>query len=133
MCVFFIFLLLCSFLGYTSQETSTILIIDTCVKDLLDLLNEIGEHFSPPLPRAAGENTRKTGFLHKKAYKSKSKINFADFFEYSKRRGISAHHVKKSAWYLYSKCTFFAAKSKRVILYARAILCALLGICRSKI
>jgi hypothetical protein len=97
------------------------------------LLNEIGEHFSPPLPRAAGENTRKTGFLHKKAYKSKSKINFADFFEYSKRRGISAHHVKKSAWYLYSKCTFFAAKSKRVILYARAILCALLGICRSKI
>jgi len=86
---FFIFLLLCSFLGYTSQETSTILIIDTCVKDLLDLLNEIGEHFSPPLPRAAGENTRKTGFLHKKAYKSKSKINFADFFKYSKRRGIT--------------------------------------------
>jgi hypothetical protein len=86
-----------------------------------------------PLPLAAGENARKPGFWQTKAYKSKSKINFADFFEYSKRRGISAHHVKKSAWYLYSKCTFFAAKSKRVILYARAILCALLGICRSKI
>jgi hypothetical protein len=37
------------------------------------LLNEIGERYSPPLPRAAGENTRKTGFLHKKAYKSKNK------------------------------------------------------------
>jgi hypothetical protein len=66
-CVFLTFLLLCSFLGYLSQETSTTLTIDTCVKDLLDLLNEIGERYSPPLPRAAGENSRKTGFLHKKA------------------------------------------------------------------
>ena len=88
-CVFFIFLLLCSFLGYTSQETSTILIIDTCVKGLLDLLNEIGEHFSPPLPRAAGENTRKTVFLHKKAYKSKSKINFADFLNIPKGEALA--------------------------------------------
>ncbi len=64
---FFIFLLLCSFLGYTSQETSTTLTIDNWVKDLLDLLNEIGERYSPLLPRAAGENTRKTGFLLKKA------------------------------------------------------------------
>jgi hypothetical protein len=47
------------------------------------LLNEIGEHYSPPLPRAGGENTPKTGFLHKKAYKSKNKINFSDFFGYS--------------------------------------------------
>jgi hypothetical protein len=83
MCFFLTFLLLCSFLGYSSQETSTILTIDTCVKDLLDLLNEIGERYSPPLPRAAGENSRKTGFLHKKAYKSKNKINFSNFFEYS--------------------------------------------------
>jgi hypothetical protein len=75
--------LLCSFPGYSSQETSTTLTIDTCVKDLSDLLNEIGERYSPPLPRAAGENTRKTGFLHKKAYRSKNKINFSDFFEYS--------------------------------------------------
>ena len=79
---FLIFLLLCSFLGYSSQETSTTLTMDTCVKDLSDLLNEIGEHYSPPLPRAAGKNTQKTGFLRKKAYKSKSKKNFADFFGY---------------------------------------------------
>jgi hypothetical protein len=66
---FLIFLLLCSFLGYTSQETSTTLTKDTFVKDLLDLLNKISERYSPPLPLAAGENTRKTGFVHKKAYK----------------------------------------------------------------
>ena len=83
MCFFFIFLLLCSFLGYTSQETSTTLTIDTCVKDLSDLLNEIGERYSPPLPRAAGENTPKTGFLHKKAYKSKNKSNFSNCYGYS--------------------------------------------------
>jgi hypothetical protein len=82
--VFLIFLLLCSFLGYSSQETSTTLTIDTCVKDLLDLLNEIGEHYSPPLPRAAGKNLRKTGFLHKKAYKSKNKINFSFFLDIPK-------------------------------------------------
>jgi hypothetical protein len=41
--------------------------MDTCVKDLLDLLKEIGERYSPLLPRSAGENSRKTGFLHKKA------------------------------------------------------------------
>jgi hypothetical protein len=72
--------LLCSFLGYLSQETSTTLTIDTCVKDLSDLLNEISKRYSPPLPRAAGENTKKNGFLRKKAYKSKFKNNFADFF-----------------------------------------------------
>jgi hypothetical protein len=76
--------LLCSFLGYSSQESSTTLTIDTCVKDLLDLLNEISERYSPPLPRAAGEISRKTGFLHKKAYKSKNKINFGDFFNIPK-------------------------------------------------
>jgi hypothetical protein len=81
---FFIFLLLCSFLGYTSQETSTTLTIDTCVKGLLDLLNEIGERYSPQLTRAAGENTRKTGFLHKKAYKSKKKKKFAIFLDIPK-------------------------------------------------
>jgi hypothetical protein len=47
------------------------------------LLNEIGKRYLPPLPRAASENTRKTGFLHKKAYKSKNKINFSDIFGYS--------------------------------------------------
>ena len=78
--VFLIFLLLCSFPGYSSQETSTTLTIDTCVKDLSDLLNEIGERYSPPLLRAAGKNTQKTGFLRKKAYKSKSKKNLADSF-----------------------------------------------------
>jgi hypothetical protein len=79
--VFFkIFLLLCSFPGYSSQETSTTLTIDTCVKDLSDLLNEIVECYSPPLPRAAGKNTQKTGFLRKKAYKSKSKKKICRFF-----------------------------------------------------
>jgi hypothetical protein len=78
--------LLCSFPGYSSQETSTTLTIDTCVKDLSDLLNEIGERFLPPHPRAAGKNTQKTDFLRKKAYKSKSKKNFADFFNISKER-----------------------------------------------
>ncbi len=79
---FKIFLLLCSFPGYSSQETSTTLTVDTCVKDLSDLLNEIGKRYSPPLPCAAGKNTQKTGFLRKKAYESKSKKNFANFFGY---------------------------------------------------
>jgi hypothetical protein len=82
-CCFLIFLLLCSFLGYSSKKTSTTLTIYTCVKDLSDLINKIGERYLPPLPRVAGENTRKTSFLHKKAYKSKNKSNFSDFFGYS--------------------------------------------------
>jgi hypothetical protein len=82
-CCFLIFLLLCSFLDYSSKKTFTTLTIYTCVKDLSDLINKIGERYSPPLPRAAGENTRKTGFLHKKANKSKNEINFSTFFGYS--------------------------------------------------
>jgi hypothetical protein len=108
--------LLCSFLGYSSKKTSKTLTIDACVKDLSDLINKIGERYLPPLPRAAGKNSRKTGLLHTKAYKSKNKINFRDVFGYSQRRGIHVHHVKKSTLYLYSKCTFFAAKSKGAIL-----------------
>ncbi len=130
-CCFLIFLLLCSFLGFSSKKTSKT--IDTCVKDLSDLINEIGEHYSLLLPSAAGENTRKTGFLYTKAYKSTNKINFSDFFEHSQRRGIHVHHVKKSTLYLYSMCTFFAAKSKGAILCARVILCASETISRSKI
>ena len=132
-CCFLIFLLLCSFLGFSSKKTSKTLTIDTCVKDLSDLINEIGEHYSPPLPRTAGENTRKTGFLYTKAYKSTNKINFSDSFGYSQRRGIHVHHVKKSTLYLYSKCTFFAAKSKGAILCACVILRASVTISRSKI
>jgi hypothetical protein len=44
------------------------------------LIFQIGESCSPPLPFAAGENARKSGFWQTKAYKSKTKINFADFF-----------------------------------------------------
>jgi hypothetical protein len=56
---------------------------DSCVSGLSDLIFQIGESCSPPLPFAAGENARKSGFRQTKAYKSKTKINFADFFEYS--------------------------------------------------
>jgi hypothetical protein len=80
-CCFLIFLLLYSFLGYSSKKTSTTLTIYTCVKDLSELINEIGERYSPPLPRAAGEYTRKPRFLHKKAYKSKNKSNVSDFLD----------------------------------------------------
>ena len=52
--------MLCSFPGYSSQETSTTLTINTCVKDLSDSLNEIGERYSPPLPRAAGKKSTLT-------------------------------------------------------------------------
>ncbi len=76
---FKIFLLLCSFPGYSSQETSTTLTIDTCVKDLSDLLNEIGERSSPPIPRVAGKNTQKTGFLRKKIV-SQNQKKFCRFF-----------------------------------------------------
>jgi hypothetical protein len=48
------------------------------------LINEIGERYSPPLPRAAGENSRKTGFLYTKAYKSKKKKNLAIFLDIPK-------------------------------------------------
>jgi hypothetical protein len=69
-------------------KTSKTLTIETCVKDLSDLLNEIGERYSPPLPRATGENTRKGGFLHTKAYKSKTKIYFNNFFLNPKRQAF---------------------------------------------
>jgi hypothetical protein len=32
-------------------------------RDLLESGFKIGEHYSPPLPRAAGENARTLGFL----------------------------------------------------------------------
>jgi hypothetical protein len=81
--------LFCSFPGYSSQETSTILTIDTCVKDLSDLLNEIGERYSPQLPRAAGKNTQKTIFLRKKAYKSKSQKILPIFLDISKGKALA--------------------------------------------
>ena len=86
-----------------------------------DLINEIGEHYSPPLPRAAGQNTRKTGFLYTKAYKSTNKINFSDFFGYSQRRGIHVHHVKKSTLYLYCKCTFFERRYTLCVCYTLCV------------
>jgi hypothetical protein len=52
------------------------------------LFNEIGERYSPPLPRATGENTRKTYFWHTKAYKSKNKINFTNFFDNPKEEAF---------------------------------------------
>jgi hypothetical protein len=48
------------------------------------LLNEIGERYSPPLPRAAGENTRKAGFLHKKLISQKTKQILAIFLDIPK-------------------------------------------------
>jgi hypothetical protein len=68
------------FLSYSSTKTSKSLTIDACVKDLSELFNEIGESCSPPLPHAAGENTRKTGFLQTKAYKSKTKKKYPYIF-----------------------------------------------------
>jgi hypothetical protein len=61
------------------MKTSKNFTIDTCVKDLSDLINEISEHYSPPLPCAAGEITPKTGFLQTRAYELKTKINFSKF------------------------------------------------------
>jgi hypothetical protein len=49
---------------------------------------------------------RSFGFLQTKAYKSKNKINFSNFFWYFKRRSIHVHPKKKSTLYLYSKCAF---------------------------
>jgi hypothetical protein len=89
------------------------------------LINEIGESCSPPFPRAAGENSRKTGFLHTKAYMSKPKKNLTYIVEYSKRRDSRVHHTEKSTLLVYYECPFFAAKSMRAILCSYAILCAL--------
>jgi hypothetical protein len=130
---FFIFVLLYKYFSYLSTKKSETFPTDSCVNGLSDLIFQIGESCSPLLPRAAGENTRKTGFLHTKAYKSKKKKNFSNFFRYSQRRGIHVHHVKKSTFYLYSKCTFFAAKIEGAILCACVILCASETISRSKI
>ncbi len=49
---------------------------------------------------------RSFGFLQTKAYKSKTKINFSNFFWYLKRRSIHVPPKKKSTLYLYSKCAF---------------------------
>jgi hypothetical protein len=53
------------------------------------LIFQIGESCSPPLPLAAGENARKPGFWQTKAYKLKSKINFADFFDIPKGEALA--------------------------------------------
>jgi hypothetical protein len=60
----------------------------SCVNGLSDLIFQIGESCSSPLPLAACENARKPGFWQTKAYKSKTKINFADFFGYSKKESF---------------------------------------------
>jgi hypothetical protein len=44
------------------------------------LLNEIGERYLPPLPRAAGEKMLVPDFLQTKAYESKTKTYFTNFF-----------------------------------------------------
>ncbi len=49
---------------------------------------------------------RSFGFLQMKAYKSKTKIIFCNFFWYFKRKSIHVHPKKKSTLYLYSKCAF---------------------------
>jgi hypothetical protein len=54
-----------------------------------DLIFQIVESCSPPLPLAVGENARKPGFWQTKAYKSKSKINFADFFDIPKGEALA--------------------------------------------
>ena len=53
--------------------------MDGCVKDLSSFIFEIGVTCSSPRPRTAGEKVRVPDFFQKKALKSKSKINFADF------------------------------------------------------
>jgi hypothetical protein len=47
------------------MKTSKTLTIDTCVKDLSDLFNEIGERYSLPLPRATGKNMQKFSFFYR--------------------------------------------------------------------
>jgi hypothetical protein len=44
--------------------------------------------------------------MQTKAYKSKTKINFSNFFLYFKRRSIHVPPKKKATLYLYSKCAF---------------------------
>ena len=74
-----------------------------------------------------------TRFFANKRLQVKNRNLFFEFFFKSYRRGIHVHHVKKSTFYLYSKWTFLAAKSKRAILCAVAILCASVTLSRSKI
>jgi hypothetical protein len=47
--------------------------MDGCIKDLSNFVVDIGKNCSPLLPRSAGENKRKPGYLPTKAYKSKTK------------------------------------------------------------
>jgi hypothetical protein len=54
----------------------------------------MGERYSPPLPRAAGEIMRKTGFLQTKAYQLKTEVNFSDFFIFLKERHSCTSYKK---------------------------------------
>ena len=107
--------------------------MDGCVKDLSNLIFEIGVSCSPPLPGAAAENWRKTSVLYMSASNSKTKKNFEFLFKDYESKGIPEHLVINSMYKLYSKCCFFVTLPTGAILYARVILCALLSICRSKI
>jgi hypothetical protein len=89
------------------------------------LFNEIGESCSPPLPRAAAEKVREPDFLQTEAYKSKTKTYLTIFFDNPTGEAFHVHHVEKSRFYLYSKWAFLASKSKRAVLCACAILCAM--------
>ena len=59
---------------------------------------------------------RSFSFLQTKAYKSKTKINFSNFFLYFKRRSIHVPPKKKSTFYLYFKCAFLQQNWKALYL-----------------
>jgi hypothetical protein len=44
------------------------------------LVSKVSESCLSLLPRGAGKHARKSGFWQTKAYKSKTKINFTNFF-----------------------------------------------------
>ncbi len=75
----------------------------------------------------------KNGDFYIAANNSNTNEKFSFFSQVYQRGGILNYLRKKSMLNLYSKCAFLAAKPTRVILSARAILCAYCSICRSKI
>jgi hypothetical protein len=79
---------------------------------------------SPPLPRAAVENARKSDILTYTSYKSSKKILFPKIISDSYRKNIQQYPLKKEMFYRIPKGPFFETKLEGVILFAGDILIA---------
>jgi hypothetical protein len=82
-------------------------------------------YYSPPLPRAVGENARTLGFLQTKAYtvSQKPKKNLAIFYIFLKEKHSSTSKEKINVVSSFYVCVFCSEIGTRYTLCVRYTLC----------